>query len=43
VPKIDSPKHIPKATEAILGLPCNIFLPFHPCINCFAVDETCIF
>jgi hypothetical protein len=19
------------------------FLPFHPCINCFAVDEICIF
>jgi hypothetical protein len=26
-----------------LSIPCNIFLPFHPCMNCFAVDETCIF
>jgi hypothetical protein len=26
-----------------LSIPCNIFLPFHPCMNCFDVDETCIF
>jgi hypothetical protein len=26
-----------------LSIPCNIFLPFRPCINCFDVDETCIF
>jgi hypothetical protein len=26
-----------------LSITCNIFLPFHPCMNCFGVDETCIF
>jgi hypothetical protein len=26
-----------------LSIPCNIFLPFRPCMNCFDVDETCIF
>jgi hypothetical protein len=26
-----------------LSIPCNIFLPFCPCMNCFDVDETCIF
>jgi hypothetical protein len=26
-----------------LSIPCNIFLPFRPCMNCFDVDEICIF
>jgi hypothetical protein len=26
-----------------LAIPCNIFLPFRPCMNCFDVDETYIF
>jgi hypothetical protein len=26
-----------------LSIPCNIFLPFCSCMNCFDVDETCIF
>jgi hypothetical protein len=25
-----------------LSIPCNIFLPFRPCMNCFDVDETYI-
>jgi hypothetical protein len=26
-----------------LCIPCNIFLPFCPCMNCFDVNKTCIF
>jgi hypothetical protein len=26
-----------------LSIPCNIFLPFHRCMKCFDVVETCIF
>jgi hypothetical protein len=26
-----------------LSIPCNIFLPFHPYMNCFDVDKICIF
>jgi hypothetical protein len=26
-----------------LSICCNIFLPFHPCMKCFDVNETCTF